>query len=309
MTQKTPRSGNNLQTMGLLDAPNASKPLLGAGGGDIVIKNDEALVAHGRSGMSQQAMSDENGQIRIYSVKPSDTLSQIADMFDVSVNTIRWQNNIGENEAIQPGQDLVILPITGVQHTVEDGDTVSEIADEYDAKESEIRDYNNIATADSLSQGQEIIIPSGEMGRSEPASPGAGQQRRQPSGGTQSVDTGRFAHPAPNSVVTQRLHGYNSVDFGSTGPVRAAQAGRVIISRRGWNGGYGNYLVVDHGDGVQTLYSHNRKNLVGVGSYVERGQKIAVMGQSGKSTGVHLHFEVRGAKNPFRNCGLRSSCR
>jgi murein DD-endopeptidase MepM/ murein hydrolase activator NlpD len=111
-----------------------------------------------------------------------------------------------------------------------------------------------------------------------------------------------FMHPAPGSVKTQGVHGYNAVDLagalGST--VRAAAAGEVIVSKRsGWNGGYGQYVVIRHGDGTQTLYAHLSSNSVGVGAYVSAGETIGGMGNTGRSTGTHLHFEVRGTRNPF----------
>ena len=74
----------------------------------------------------------------------------------------------------------------------------------------------------------------------------------------------------------------------------------MIISREGgWNGGYGNYIVIKHGNGTQTLYAHNSRNVVKEGQTVTRGQLIGYVGSTGKSTGSHVHFEIRGAKNPF----------
>ena len=101
---------------------------------------------------------------------------------------------------------------------------------------------------------------------------------------------------------TQGLHGYNGVDLGVSygSPIYAAAPGTVIISRNGgWNGGYGKYIVVSHPNGTQTLYAHNSDNVVFAGANVIRGQVIGFVGSTGKSTGPHLHFEVRGARNPF----------
>ena len=101
---------------------------------------------------------------------------------------------------------------------------------------------------------------------------------------------------------TQGLHGYNGVDLASPSGtlIRAAASGDVIVSKSsGWNGGYGLYAVIRHNNGTQTLYAHNSLNLVTVGEHVVRGQIIGRVGSTGKSTGPHLHFEVRGARNPF----------
>ena len=114
--------------------------------------------------------------------------------------------------------------------------------------------------------------------------------------------SGNFIHPVPGATRTQGIHGYNGVDLAAAigTPVRAAASGEVIVSKSsGWNGGYGNYVVIKHSNGTQTLYAHTSSNTVGVGATVEAGETIAYVGNSGRSTGAHLHFEVRGASNPF----------
>jgi murein DD-endopeptidase MepM/ murein hydrolase activator NlpD len=114
--------------------------------------------------------------------------------------------------------------------------------------------------------------------------------------------SGYFIHPLPGSVRTQGIHGYNAVDFGAPvgTPILASAGGSVLVSRvGGWNGGYGNYVVIDHPNGTQTLYAHNSKNTVWQGQTVVAGQVIGYVGNTGRSTGPHLHFEIRGAKNPF----------
>lgn len=112
-----------------------------------------------------------------------------------------------------------------------------------------------------------------------------------------------FTHPVPGSRLTQKLHGYNGVDFGApTGtPIVAAADGVVIVEKGSsrWYGGYGNYIVIEHTNGSQTLYAHNSKNLVSVGDTVKKGQEIGLVGSTGRSTGPHLHFEVRGGTNPW----------
>ncbi|KKW46945.1 MAG: Peptidase M23 [Parcubacteria group bacterium GW2011_GWB1_57_6] len=111
--------------------------------------------------------------------------------------------------------------------------------------------------------------------------------------------------------MTQGLHGWNGIDFGAPRgtPIRAAADGTVIIARAGgWNGGYGNYIVLQHANGTQTLYSHNSSNAVGMGQAVTQGQVIGYVGATGRVTGTHLHFEVRGAANPFRTCRVGSVC-
>lgn len=215
-------------------------------------------------------------------------------MYGVTSNTIRWANNL-DTPVIQAGQVLVILPIVGVQHEVEKGETLASIVKKYKGDLDEVLSYNNLASADDLSVGDEVIIPGGEETapkRIASASP------TKTSGGNSSG----FVHPAPGSIKTQGIHGYNGVDlagaYGSA--IRAAASGEVIVSKSGgWNGGYGSYIVIRHNDGTQTLYAHLSQTNVGVGDWVRAGQTIGLMGSTGKSTGTHLHFEVRGARNPF----------
>src|SRR5690606_1590516 len=103
-------------------------------------------------------------------------------------------------------------------------------------------------------------------------------------------------------VVTQGLHGYNGIDLGApvgTG-VYASAGGSVILAKSsGWNGGYGNYIIISHDNGTQTLYSHLSSVNVSLGQRVSQGDLIGAVGSTGKSTGPHLHFEVRGASNPL----------
>ena len=117
-----------------------------------------------------------------------------------------------------------------------------------------------------------------------------------------SDNSGTLVNPAPGTIKTQGIHGYNGVDL--AGPigttVRAAAAGQVIIAKSsGWNGGYGSYVVLKHNNGTQTLYGHLSRVDASVGETVAQAETIGAIGNSGKSTGPHLHFEVRGGKNPF----------
>jgi murein DD-endopeptidase MepM/ murein hydrolase activator NlpD len=111
-------------------------------------------------------------------------------------------------------------------------------------------------------------------------------------------------NPLPGSVKTQGIHGYNGVDLGGVSagsPVLAAAGGTVIVAKSaGWNGGYGSYVVVQHNNGTQTLYAHLNSVSVNVGQGVSVGEKVGGVGSTGRSTGIHLHFEVRGDANPFR---------
>lgn len=279
-----------------------SDPYAGRGGGSIVVE-EGVLLAQGPVGPDEIATSGvTNGEIRVRVVRENDTLSQIAEQYNVTTNTILWANDLSSATDIRPGDTLVILPVAGVQHTIARGDTVATLADKYKGDVDEILAYNQLNDQTDLKVGETVVIPGGRIAQAAP--PVATPQRPSPtrSTGAAASPSGQFTHPAPSAVRTQGLHGFNAIDFGAPvgTPILAAAAGEVIVSRNsGWNGGYGNYVVIRHPNGVQTLYAHNHANLVGVGEYVQAGQQIATMGSTGRSTGPHLHFEVRGARNPF----------
>jgi len=289
----------NSQTVSLLRAARHIDPNPAKGGGDITIVDDALLSEAGPAGtladIEEQPPSSD--RISLYVVREGDSLSQIADMFNVSVNTIRWANDIGRSTAIQPGDTLVILPISGVRHNVEKGDTLKGIAKEYEGDLEEILEYNGLAENATLAVGDVIVIPDGEVSTIT-ASAGNYTGTAENSYGTSDY----YIHPLPSSLKTQGLHGYNAIDLGAAygTPIVASAAGDVIIVRNGgWNGGYGNYVVIRHDNGTQTLYSHNSQNIVYAGQSVVQGQVIGYVGSSGRVTGPHLHFEVRGTRNPF----------
>lgn len=289
---------SNIQTIPLLKAAVHIDPNPAKGGGDILV-SEGALVPSGDIDGRESTINTktQNGEISVYVVREGDTLSQIAEMFDVSAKTILWANDISDPTRIQPGDSLVILPITGVRHVVKKGDTISTIAKKYGGDVDDILAYNQLSSASEISIGDTIVIPDGTI--SAPASTQSTASRGVVATGGGSAG---FTHPLPGSVRSQGIHGYNGVDLAAPAgtPILAAASGEVIISRSsGWNGGYGLYVVIKHGNGTQTLYSHMSRTAVATGARVSAGQVIGYVGNTGRSTGNHLHFEVRGARNPF----------
>jgi LysM repeat protein len=284
------------ESLTLLSAEQNPNPVGDIGGADLVI-DDHALVATGPVGRDEVSQLANTGEIRVYTVREGDSLSEVAEMFGVTTNTIMWANDISKSTGIQPGETLVILPIAGVRHIIKSGDTLDSIAKKYEGDKEEILSYNQLASAEELRVGDTLIIPGGELHAAETKS-----TTKSRSGGSAGGSGAGFVHPAPGSLKTQGIHGYNAVDLaGSMGStIRAAAAGEVIVARTGgWNGGYGNYVVIKHKNGTQTLYAHLSTLSVGAGDYVEQAETIGGMGNTGKSTGTHLHFEVRGGRNPF----------
>jgi len=288
-------NGTTLDLPILVTSNNANLSLA-RGGGELLVYED-ALVSSGPVGADQIAAArQQTGEISVYVVRPGDSLSQIAEMFDVTTNTIIWANDLRNATDIRPGDTLVILPVAGVRHIVKSGDTLASISKRYEADVDEILSYNQLASATAITVGMTLIVPGGNV-VAPPVS-------RTATAGASSAATGGnwLSHPAPGTLKTQGIHGFNAVDFAASvgTPIRAAAAGEVIVSRSsGWNGGYGQYVVIRHANGAQTLYAHLSRNDVGVGAYVVQGQVIGAMGNTGRSTGPHLHFEVRGARNPF----------
>lgn len=286
----------------------ASVDPVALGGGDITIVGGTALLPDAGPLGTLADVANEFGssdQISIYTVRSGDKLADIAEAFDVSVNTVIWANNLSRGAPLKEGQVLVILPISGVKHIVRKGDTLQSIAAKYKADADEIALYNSELLADGLTLGIELIVPDGEVVAPvvKKAAPKKTAVKNNPAHDYNGPSyAGYYSHPLPGARRTQGLHGYNGIDLaGALGaPIRAAAAGVVIVSRQGgWGGGYGNYVVISHANGTQTLYAHLQKNLVREGASVGQGQTIGLMGNTGRSTGPHLHFEVRGAKNPF----------
>ena len=278
--------------------PNARASI---GGSEIKIINGSALYPETGNGSTVSLTPSDfvkrSDKISTYVVQEGDTISQIAEMFQVSTNTIRWGNDIDTQDIIQPGQRLVILPISGVRHIVDEGETLKSIAKKYEGDIDEILRFNELTSSSEIAIGDVVVIPNGEVRSPKPVASSSGSYTK-----ATITTNGYFINPVPGSVITQHLHGNNGIDLGAGvgTPIIAAASGEVIVSKQGgWNGGYGNYIVIKHANGTQTLYSHNSSNLVYVGQFVEQGETIGYIGQTGQATGPHVHFEVRGALNPL----------
>lgn len=275
---------------------------------------------------------DEKTPITVYTVKDGDTLSSIATKFDISVNTIRWANDLTtKTSTIHIGDQLTILPVSGIEYTVKKGDTLSAIVLKFDANEADILAYNDIE-ASAIAVGTKLIIPNAEPVAVKAPTKVAPKVSPKPttkvltllnnakskSKTTTNEDTepkkektngDRFSNPIPSGILTQRIHDGNAVDFGAPvgTTVHATKAGTVLIAKgSGYNGGYGNMIVINHTDGSQTLYAHLSKVNVSVGDTVEQNETIGLSGNSGYSTGPHLHYKESntGTRNTFASLKL-----
>ncbi|MEI6280764.1 MAG: M23 family metallopeptidase [bacterium] len=254
-------------------------------------------------------------QISIYVARKGDSVSQIANMFGVSVNTILSANDMKKGEKLTEGDVLLILPISGVEHTVIKGQTLKSIAKIYKVDATDIAIYNSISEDDKLAIGDKLIIPGGEMsdeGGDKPASNlGSAIAKDTNYYITHPIQAllGFFINPVPTGHKTQGLHGPGNrgIDIGAPvgTPIYAAASGKVLIIKTGCKvgkvscgGGYGNMAIVQHPNGTKTLYGHMSKLNTSTGAQVAQGQIIGYVGNTGHSTGPHIHFEVYSAKNP-----------
>lgn len=232
-----------------------------------------------------------------YEVQDGDTLSTIANKFGVDMNTVLWQNELTSSSTIKPGQTLEILPVSGVSHKVKKGDTIYSIAKKYDVDPQPIVNFPfNTFTNDEtfeLAIGQNVIVPDGIMpaAKGVPAVPRVRQLT--PDAGTV-VASGSFVWPASGQISQRFVFYHRAIDIAnrSAPAILAADAGTVMTA--GWPDGYGygNRVEIDHGNGYRTLYAHLSQIYVTPGQRVNRGDAIGKMGTTGRSTGIHLHFEV-----------------
>ncbi len=253
-----------------------------------------------------QGTTIKRQKIISYTIKSGDTISAIARYFGISINTILWANHLTAYSLIRPGDKLSILPTSGVLYTAQSGDTISGLSARYKIAINKILAANKLSTG--LKIGQKIIIPGGRYIR-----PYVATTRRTTRSAINTSYTGLstihnlirtsntrvspsgLIWPTVGHVITQYYswhhHGVDIANRIGT-PIFAAASGRVIIAQGGWNGGYGNTVLLNNGNGIETRYGHASRLLVRPGEYVKRGQTIALMGSTGNSTGPHLHFEV-----------------
>jgi len=309
--------GATSQKMALLEAPLNANVNAGSSSEASPIIHSTLLSSEmfydSSSGTAEEPRNDT--AIKTYVVKSGDTMGGIAKSHGISVNTIVWANNLKRDSKLTIGQKLVILPISGVRHKVVAGDTLDTITKKYRGDMDEIIAYNDLE-GDKIKIGQIIVVPAGELPASQSPQPiktkiatAASKVANVALGVTEArADIGGyFMRPISSGVRTQGIHGYNGVDLADScgTPVYAAAAGLIEIGRGDgrWNGGYGNYIVVNHDSGAQTLYAHLEEVTIEPGSEVEKGQLIGTIGATGKvhgATGCHLHFEIRnGGRNPF----------
>ncbi len=266
---------------------------------------DAAVVFGGAAGATQVGFMVPSTQlytiipkrprrgIITYVVQAGDSVSSIAEKFEITPETIVWANGSLEKtpDLLVIGQELIILPVSGVYHTVLGGETLESIAKTYKVEPRAILEcpYNHLEAPVTLQVGQKLIVPDG----TKPYVPRAVYVYNGPIPDDAQVGTGAFGWPTTGWISQKYWSGHQAIDIaGYKGtPIKAADSGFVI--KAGWSdAGYGNHVIIDHRNGFKTLYAHLESYVVNVGDSVKKGQVIGFMGSTGKSTGPHLHLEI-----------------
>jgi murein DD-endopeptidase MepM/ murein hydrolase activator NlpD len=236
-------------------------------------------------------------------LKAGETLSDIANKYGVSIKTLKDTNDIANPNVIKAGTKLTIIPVDGLLYQVKEKDTLAKIAKANKIEKVEIIKQNNLKS-ETIQVGQKLILP----GAKKPEPPkyrSSGSTRitssnpyGQAPSSYRASGSGKLLKPCLGTYTQYYRPGHYAVDIakGSGTPIWAAEGGRVVKAQGGWNGGYGNMVIIDHGGGMRTLYAHLKTIYVQVGQTVSRGEQIGYMGNTGRvfgRTGIHLHFEVR----------------
>lgn len=261
--------------------------------------NDTTQTLTPQDVFETQASEKPRAEIIQYTVQKGDTLSQIAKKFGVSEDTIKWANNL-KTDSITVGDTFDVLPVTGVAHKVAAGDTVYTIAKKYSSNAQAIVDFPFNEWADpqtfSLVSGQTVIVPDGVIPEEKPRYIAARQQSYTPTGPI-TVSGAGFAWPIRGTMNQYYSWYHKAIDVGAPvgTPIVAAHSGVVSVAiAGGWNYGYGTHVIVNGDNGYQTLYAHMSSLNVSPGQRVSAGGTVVGwVGMTGRTTGPHLHFELR----------------
>jgi LysM repeat protein len=311
-TTPTLDNSQNLQSIPLLaaDVSSGTSSSLNASSNLNIVSDTAILPATGPMGVSDgsDSATPPPTNTSVYVVRNNDSIAQIANMFGVSVDTILWANNMKKGDKLTPGDVLLILPVSGLEHTVTKGQTLQSIAKLYKVDVNDIIQNNDISMDTPLNPGDTLIIPNAEEKSTESATPipdkdlGASIAKDKQYYEQHPVQNlaGYYIDPVPGYRLSQGIHDNNAVDLAVPigTPIHAAAAGVVLLARYGYNGGFGNVVIINHPNGTQTLYAHQRNLATETGADVFQGEVIGYVGVTGHSTGPHLHFEVHGAQNP-----------
>lgn len=303
---------HNSQTIPLMEPVLTPDLKLSKNVPTVNIVDDQALESNisllGSSDVQDQYISTR--KIQTYTIEPGDTLDKISKEFGISKNTIINSNDsLDLKTKLQPGTVIVILPVEGLSYQVKKGDTIGGLAIKFNSSSKEILAYNNIDKPSDLQIGDTIVIPGGVKPKEAPKTTISKAKPKveihSPSKSDSAPSANGFIWPFPEGVgrVSQGPHHGGSVDIAAPKgtPIYAVKDGTVLVAKgSGYNGGFGLYVVIDFDDGGQGLFAHMSKVIATPGQVVKQGDLIGLVGSTGRSTGPHVHIEMRGGyKNPY----------
>lgn len=234
---------------------------------------------------------------RVYphTVSEGETLASLASRYNINVDTIKWANDL-KSDIIKPGQTLDIPPVIGIVYKVVGGDNIYTIAKKYNVDAQNIVNFpfNDFADPDTfqLTPGQTLYVPDGTV--VEKAAPQQSQLRYVAKAQAGVQGTSSFIWPTTGSITTYPVWYHMALDIANSAAPAIIASDTGTITYTGCLAyGYGCHIIVDHGNGYQTLYAHLSVIEASAGQVVSKGQRIGVMGSTGRSTGTHLHFEIR----------------
>ncbi|MCL5436111.1 MAG: peptidoglycan DD-metalloendopeptidase family protein [Patescibacteria group bacterium] len=241
-----------------------------------------------------------NRDIQQYTVQGGDTISQIAETFGISVQTVMYENKISDTDYLKPGQVLKILPTTGISHKVASGETLESIAKKYQVDLESILEFNQIEVPDDIEVGEELIIPNGKAQSTPTRQTQIAQYNTRNVKQVQVPDDfaggSELIWPIGIRSVTQYYSSrHKALDISNSQRPQFWASADGIVELSGWDGAYGNSVVINHGNGLKTRYAHASELYVTAGDHVVAGQVIGRVGNTGRAygaTGNHLHFEI-----------------
>jgi len=270
--------------------------------GDILVSDEDGYL------LKINPQTDESSRIgltdfAVHTVESGEVLSAIAGRYGVKVETIMWENNIVNPNSLRIGQTILIPPVDGISYKVAENDTLTKISKKYNVSTESIIAQNNLSS-ETIRKGQALFLPDAKP-LAAPSiatrNPGIGRSSRVTSASPSSASPAvgkMFIYPTIGKITQGYRGGHYALDIAdrSKPPVWAAASGTVVTASTGtWGRGYGNYVVIDHGDGIQTLYGHMDSVNVYAGQVVSQGDVVGIMGNTGRVygvTGIHTHWEV-----------------
>jgi len=286
--------------------------------------SSDGVSSLGNTVVGPDSDSSEDGA-SLYVVNSGDTISSIAKMFDISDATLISTNELKKGQKLSPGEVLFIMPVDGVQAIIRKGDTLQGLAKKYSTDIKDIYRFNGLTDETQLAVGDSVFIPNGTLiitplkksfsQTKSIKSLNISKSKKSIYASLPNIDE-YFMNPIPGARRSQGIHDVGTFSGLSGGaidlaintgtPIKATADGVVVVSnytsgrcRSSCFGGFGNFVVIKHSNNTFSLYAHMSRVLASVGDQVKQGDKIGLVGSTGRSTGPHLHFVIYGAQNPL----------